>query len=891
MPFIKKRHTQDALTFPSVPALFVGRSKELLFFVQQILQPEEPSYNILSIWGQGGVGKTTLMHQFASQAAIAGFKDSCMTALVDERQATPASMMEQFARQFPLSKGFEKALSRYKEGLQMLPLSRPKRSLHQTMVTRAPDVAGALVEGIPVAGPLLREGAKAATEHLLDRAHFAEEPADTGMLDGPLETLTRVFVSELNQLVAAKGRLPSKRIKRARRILLFFDSFELVADEAVPWLLHSVLQEEIHPNIVFILSGRDPLERSTAIGPKPWLPYYESQILHALPVHPFTQEETAAYLVERGITEPERIETIWHLSGGLPLYLGLLASHTQGTLDPTKDVVDNFLHRIPQEEQTRRQLALDAALFSRPFNLDDLEAFPSLMEGERPALYAWLLRQSFVRPSSLPGRFVYHEIAQELFQRYIFQHSPKAYDTTRRTLATYYQHVLLHLQTVHEKNQYGPSEERLDVMLALATQRFALPDEESHLQALFPLLDIFEYADIEQGLTLLGMLRKTVKILTHTQAGSHAHQVAQLFLRCLETQPTQFDQTYREEWRQACDHLLFLIKQTSSPELLAHFYEYCGWGYRRLEEHQQALTWFERALALDPDCARIQNGLGFAHGQLKHYQQALDHFNRGIELAPHHPYLYVGRGRMYARLGTYQQALRDCSHAIELDRKCYIAYTSRARIYMRLKDYRKALTDWDWLEASPEHPRAGTIQFQRGCAHLWLKDLAQALTCFTRSSELACTQDCFSWAQDYVLWARAWALMCQTPPGLSTLQHLQAIATGDHYTASVSRGVIFFLQKEFGQALTALQHATTLRYDEDWHLEPWADFWREWDAPFWLAMTYLALDQEEEARSAIAQALAREMPPVLLKPLCWFEQENPERYEQVVKPLFETYEL
>ncbi len=56
-------------------------------------------------------------------------------------------------------------------------------------------------------------------------------------------------------------------------------------------------------------------------------------------------------------------------------------------------------------------------------------------------------------------------------------------------------------------------------------------------------------------------------------------------------------------------------------------------------------------------------------------------------------------------------------------------------------------------------------------------------------------------------------------------------------------------------------------------------------------MTYIALDLEAEARMAIEQALALEMPPILLKPLSWFERERPELYEQFIKPLLDSYEV
>ncbi len=885
MPFIKKNNGQGSLASTPPRSIFIGRAKELLFFVQNILKPEEPTHNILSIWGQGGVGKTTLLLQFRNQAGTADFEEYCFAALVDDRQATPANMMEKFAHQLHLSNKFEKALNSYKEALHLLPVSRPPNPLQKTMLTRAPDIAGALVEGIPVAGPLLREGAKVATGHLLDHYQTPQEHSEAVNHDGPLETLTRVFISELNHLAATKGALPSVRTKRERRILLFFDTFEQVADEAVPWLLHYVLEMEINPNIVFIVAGRDPLERSTVDGAKQWLPYYDSHTIFSLPLRPFTQEETSAYLAERGITTMERIETIWHLSHGLPLYLSLLASSTQGTLDPTKDVVDNFLRRIPDQEQMKRQLALDAALFSRPFNLDDLEAFPYLTDQNRPSLYTWLIRQPFVRASSLSERYIYHDLVQELFQRHVLHSSPKTYYAARRTLATYYQGLLEHLQTIREKNMYRPSDVRLEVMLALASQLFFLPDEESHIQALSPLLDILEYEDIEQVHTLLRMLRNTVQRLSYTQESYHAHQTAQGLLRFVETLPTEYDRKHKQEWLQATDNLFKLIKYSSSPELLAKINCLCGWGYLWLKEYLQALTSFEHALEIDSRSATAYDGLGWAHSCLKEYWQAVDNFNHGLQLAPYYSDLYLGRGRAYGRLKAYQQALSDLDHALQLDWRLIHAYSNRGRIYMELKEYGKALADWDRvLQVAPEHPLAGRIQFRRGCIYLWLTDLLQANTCFTRSHELAPTQD-------IVLWAMEWSAMCQTYPGLQTLQHLKVIAGGDSYTAYVCRGVILWLQKEFKQALTELQHATTLHYDENWQDFQDFDYWREWDTHFWVGMVYISLYQEEEARIAIEKALALEMPPILLKPLSWFERERPELYEKFVKPLLDTYKV
>jgi tetratricopeptide (TPR) repeat protein len=301
--------------------------------------------------------------------------------------------------------------------------------------------------------------------------------------------------------------------------------------------------------------------------------------------------------------------------------------------------------------------------------------------------------------------------------------------------------------------------------------------------------------------------------------------------------------------------------------------------------------WFERALKLHPRSALAYSGLGWAHSGLKEYQQAVEDFTYALQLLPSHPLLYLGRGQVYRRLKVYDQVLSDLDHALQLDQRLSGAYNCRARTYVELKEYQKALRELDSaLEVASDRPLAGLVLFRQGCTHLLLKDLPQATTCFTRGYELGSALGLFPWIQDLLVWAREWSLMCQTSPGPQTLRTLQALSSGEPYPAYVCRGVVLCLQKEFQQALTELQYAVDLRYDEN-QQRFLMDYWREWDVHFWLAMTYLALDKEEEARVAIEQALAVEMPLILLKPLSWFERERPGLYEKFIKPLLDGYRM
>src|SRR5579859_1143322 len=145
MPFgdkSKKTQSQDAQPSSATASpLFIGRTGELLFFVHNILKPETPTHNILSISGQGGIGKSTLLSRFIAIAHEAPFQDYCVTASVDERQATPISMMQKLAQQLHLTGTFEKALKQYKEAVRKQ--QAEQETLRETLFKGVPDVAGA----------------------------------------------------------------------------------------------------------------------------------------------------------------------------------------------------------------------------------------------------------------------------------------------------------------------------------------------------------------------------------------------------------------------------------------------------------------------------------------------------------------------------------------------------------------------------------------------------------------------------------------------------------------------------------------------------------------------------------------------------------------------------
>ena len=108
MPFVKGNRSQGSQPAHESQRVFIGRANELRFFTEHILQPEDPTYNIVSLYGDGGVGKSTLLNRFTEEANKASYKEYCAVVLVDERQATVASMIEKFAEQLHMRSEFKR---------------------------------------------------------------------------------------------------------------------------------------------------------------------------------------------------------------------------------------------------------------------------------------------------------------------------------------------------------------------------------------------------------------------------------------------------------------------------------------------------------------------------------------------------------------------------------------------------------------------------------------------------------------------------------------------------------------------------------------------------------------------------------------------------------------
>ena len=122
--------------------------------------------------------------------------------------------------------------------------------------------------------------------------------------------------------------------------------------------------------------------------------------------------------------------------------------------------------------------------------------------------------------------------------------------------------------------------------------------------------------------------------------------------------------------------------QIESKRKLAEYFHELGYAYLRIKEWDRAITYYNKALIVDPDFAKAYINRGFTYRKKGQYQQALQDLNKAISLNPERAGAYAERGIVYKNMKKYDRAIRDCDKATYLDSKNVSAYINRGNVYL-----------------------------------------------------------------------------------------------------------------------------------------------------------------------------------------------------------------
>lgn len=419
----KKPKSRQEILKKQQQSTFVGREEHITAFRYNLTLPPADWCFLFNVWGQGGVGKSTLLRQFRRLAEEVGFltaytSDSNSSVLevmgrVAEQLEQQGRRLDQFAEQYKVYLQKKQELEADPDAPQgfsaFLGKSIAKASLG---LTKQVPGSGAIT-------PFLDE--EAIANQAGDWASYVAKKIgnkdEVQLVQKPIEVLTPLFLRDLSKVAEQKN------------LLFLLDTYERTEGFLDSWL-REILEGsygDLPINIILIVAGREELERNR------WADY--QGVISHISLEPFTEEEARQYLNRKGITNPQVIDVILRLSGRLPLLVATLAaeSPTDPTQvgDPSGTAVERFLQWV--DAPKRRQVALDAAL-PRILNRDVV----AVLHGEESAdeLFNWLKQMPFVEDH--PNGWVYHDIARTQMIRHKRLVSPQSWIALHTQLADYY---------------------------------------------------------------------------------------------------------------------------------------------------------------------------------------------------------------------------------------------------------------------------------------------------------------------------------------------------------------------------------------------------------------------------------------------------------------------
>ncbi|MBN1920594.1 MAG: tetratricopeptide repeat protein, partial [Anaerolineae bacterium] len=152
-------------------------------------------------------------------------------------------------------------------------------------------------------------------------------------------------------------------------------------------------------------------------------------------------------------------------------------------------------------------------------------------------------------------------------------------------------------------------------------------------------------------------------------------------------------------------------------------------------------TAFEAALEKDAENAAAHRGLGWVQYEVGQYEEAVAQFSKAVELEPANPDGYEGQGRSLYALARYEDALAVSKLWEEVEPDDVQKESLVCQASYQLGYYEEAVSSCkNWAAKEPQNALA---HVSLGWAHLEAKRNQEAIQSFSRSLELAETDDGF----------------------------------------------------------------------------------------------------------------------------------------------------
>ncbi len=173
-----------------------------------------------------------------------------------------------------------------------------------------------------------------------------------------------------------------------------------------------------------------------------------------------------------------------------------------------------------------------------------------------------------------------------------------------------------------------------------------------------------------------------------------------------------------------------LTETSGKPAALMTAQGYLKKGDQTRDPREQ-ISFYSKAIALDPNYAEAYNRRGNAYYKRKEYDLALNDYSKAIAIRHNYVDAYNNRARLYYHNRDYQNSLRDLEIVIDLDPHSYYPYYNRGRIYYAKEDDDQAIINFDKaIELNDEYVYS---YYSRGNAYFRQKNYEAAINDYTKA--------------------------------------------------------------------------------------------------------------------------------------------------------------
>lgn len=717
---------------------------------------------IFYIWGERGVGKTTLLEHLE----IKYENQACFVMISlgkEEPDITPLNLMDKIIHQLLKQllninvsqvNSFALLFSNYKQTLQELQLSQL-------------NLKELLSFSISLNSNLSRDyWQKILQQHPLTK----QQPELRELLLYPLEKITQGFGETLVHF----AELP---------IVIILDDYDKLTEETKVWFWNYLVDRDVlrSHKLFFILASTNHLN----IDREKYSLVYEYYL------KAFNKEEIRIFMQEIDVDLPTEIRQIYKLTKGLPYYLHCLLRKSKESekIDfsyPYQSIIDLLLAKFPIQYKQVLYLLACCRWFNRSilrYLLENTQAKFSCSSEEELIYFNWLKQCCFVELNH--GKYYLNELVRYELRSLLWQEDPEEFYRINANLASYFRQLAdaeilpeMPITSQYENVQwcnYTNDYLYYSLFSRSSEYQFRLIEKIFELQFLGKICVVqrainaiaWEAQLTEHPLLAYGVKKFLIAIKPVVEYGEILLESDVIDLAYLRNKGIQFGEIevalklcfqqipeldglakfaaifYKikrciPQERKELLELLYIqgerITRSLEPEFSRDLFLKLGKLADNLGYYEVAIASYEQVLKYAPNSTKAWYKRGLSLRQLGLFQEAVLSFNKAIELQNNDADIWYERGIALRKLKRYEEAIASYRQALELQPNKHEAWNNYGIALRKLGRLTEAISSYDRaLEIQPKDP---VVWYNKGISLDELGHWEMAVASYDKALEL-----------------------------------------------------------------------------------------------------------------------------------------------------------